>query len=298
MGKWVILIGNQQFGMQMIKEMRFDNAVRISEYGEKQMDVTYANGQISFGFDWDGSIRADYSPQELERLPFREPNMALLRYSDAGLLRSVIGAETFPKEALIDCDGVNLGLEQVVGTDRVLNAHGALDKERLSSIKLLRESGWDVARQMDLERIYAEHEERYRAYHRECDVPQVLLKDLFPAAREIVETLEGICIKNQHPELGLGAGSYAIEFGFFEYDISNAEELREMCLRAKERVVFIGLGYDIIGDWLVSERGAIYFWNDFSGRLHYMSDNIYDFLKCGIYRLRDREGVCIFDDEP
>ena len=62
----------------------------------------------------------------------------------------------------------------------------------------------------------------------------------------------------------------------------------------KHKVLFIGIGYDIIGDWLVDESGAIYFWNKLQNKLHRVSQNIYDFLEQDIYKLIDMAGISIF----
>ena len=47
----------------------------------------------------------------------------------------------------------------------------------------------------------------------------------------------------------------------------------------QERLLFIGIGYDIIGDWLIAESERIYFFNKMSDRLHLISKNIYEFFK-------------------
>ncbi|MCX4378168.1 MAG: hypothetical protein OSJ61_18655, partial [Lachnospiraceae bacterium] len=65
--------------------------------------------------------------------------------------------------------------------------------------------------------------------------------------------------------------------------------------QAGESLLFIGIGYNIIGDWLISESGKIYFYNKFFRRLHIMSNNIYDFLKQDIYKITDIYGTNILE---
>lgn len=47
-----------------------------------------------------------------------------------------------------------------------------------------------------------------------------------------------------------------IDFDFFNYDVSIRPELEAVWSRIGKRAVYIGIGFDIIGDWLVDERGA------------------------------------------
>ena len=51
--------------------------------------------------------------------------------------------------------------------------------------------------------------------------------------------------------------------------------------------MYIGIGFDIIGDWLVDENGALYFQNNIRDTLTAFSQNIYDFLEKDIYRCGD-----------
>ncbi len=44
-----------------------------------------------------------------------------MKYSSAELLEKIIGSEEFPKDILIDCGGVNLGLEKIVDKSRLIN---------------------------------------------------------------------------------------------------------------------------------------------------------------------------------
>lgn len=43
----------------------------------------------------------------------------MLRYSGIEVLKRVVGAQDFPGDCLIDCDGVPLGLEAVISAERL-----------------------------------------------------------------------------------------------------------------------------------------------------------------------------------
>lgn len=150
-----------------------------------------------------------------------------------------------------------------------------LDIERLSRIPLLIQKNWDFTHKLDIEKCYVD-----------CInfSPQVPIEEVFPAARDIIEGLNGFAVENPHSELGLGASCNIIEFDFFEYDSSIFNELQAIQKRLGKKVLFIGIGYDILGDWLVDEDGAIYFLNKIREHLHFISENIYCFLEWDIFR--------------
>lgn len=163
-----------------------------------------------------------------------------------------------------------------------------LDRSWLSSIQLLIQNGWTQAHRVDIEKRYLQLKSGHHA--------QVAIEEIFPAARDIIEALDGIVIKNLHPRFGPYNACNTIEFDFFEYDVSNFSELWEIQSQLEKRVLFIGIGYGIIGDWLVDEAGFIYFRDIIRGRLHLVSTNIYQFLEQDIYKLTDIDGNSIFSE--
>lgn len=121
MAKWVILIGGPGFGLDALKAMDFPGSTGFRDYGEKQFDVLFEDGCVYFLGDFDGLIRGDYPPETLAALPFEEPQFVLMQYSAQALLEWIVSAEDFPRDVLIDCDGVDLGLERFVGSARLLD---------------------------------------------------------------------------------------------------------------------------------------------------------------------------------
>ncbi len=118
MGQWVILIGNAGFGLDAVKSMTFEGKTDVRQYGDYQLDVLFQEGYVSFQFDYYGT---DYPPEELKALPYDEPQFVILQYSDKALMERVIAAKDFPKDVLIDCDGVDLGLERIFDKSRLRN---------------------------------------------------------------------------------------------------------------------------------------------------------------------------------
>ena len=173
-----------------------------------------------------------------------------------------------------------------------------LDIKRLSKNELLIQSGWKPDHKVNIKEIYAkiEYEYDHRTDKKSYVLPQMPIYQLFPKAFEVIEVLEGISIKNVHPALGLGEDSFTIEFSYFDYDTSNTSELEEISSKIGKKVLFIGIGYDIIGDWLIDDEGIIYFRDSIRKHLHPFSLNIYDFLEKDIYNLTDLNGEYIFCD--
>lgn len=146
-----------------------------------------------------------------------------------------------------------------------------LDLKRLSKNELLIQNGWKAEQRVNIREN----------------------QQIFSKAFDVIEALDGTTIKNLHPELGLGEDTFVIEFDYFNYDISNNDELEEISSKIGKPVLFIGIGYDIIGDWLIDEEGIIYFRNKIKNHLHPFSLNIYDFLEKDIYKLTDLNGEYI-----
>lgn len=121
MGKWVIFIGNEKFSPEIIKGMTFEGSTDTRDYGERQFDVLFNEDHVSFQFDYDGMIMGDYPPEFIKSLPFDNPRFVLARYSEQSLLERIISSKDFPKDVLIDCDGVDLGLERLVDKSRLLD---------------------------------------------------------------------------------------------------------------------------------------------------------------------------------
>ncbi len=154
-----------------------------------------------------------------------------------------------------------------------------LDYKRLEANKLLVNSGWS--------RPHKNHWQG-RLAHLEPRFPfQVPADEIFESARDIIDALDGIQIRNQCAGLGLGSSCSVIDFDFFNYDASIRPELEAVWGRIGKRAVYIGIGFDIIGDWLVDENGALYFQNNIRDTLTAFSQNIYDFLEKDIYRCGD-----------
>ena len=44
----------------------------------------------------------------------------MLKYNNVAILRKIISGKEFPSDVIIDCDGVDLGLEEVFDKSRII----------------------------------------------------------------------------------------------------------------------------------------------------------------------------------
>lgn len=110
MGKWVILIGDKDFTLSQFDHMTFSGNIGISRL-EDSLTVKYEDGSACFLADEKGLIISDYDLEEIKQLPFDEPVMVMLQYSNVDVLKRIIDYNDFPNNCLIDCDGVSLGID-------------------------------------------------------------------------------------------------------------------------------------------------------------------------------------------
>lgn len=119
MGMWVILIGDGNNTINRYENMEFSGSKKIIKTVH-QIDIIYGNDYAQFMDDNDQLIINDYEQSELETLPFNNIKMIMLKYSDIGVLKKIVSAEDFPKDVIIDCNGVNLGLDNIIDRKRLL----------------------------------------------------------------------------------------------------------------------------------------------------------------------------------
>lgn len=119
MGMWVILIGDSDNTIDRYENMIFSGMKKIIKTAH-QIDIFYENDYAQFLEDNEKLIISDYDQTELEKLPFGNIKMIMLKYSDIDILKKIVSADDFPKDIIIDCDGVDLGLDNIIDRKRLL----------------------------------------------------------------------------------------------------------------------------------------------------------------------------------
>lgn len=120
MGKWVILIGDKSFSLNSFSDMKFYGKKEL-KIGKHYIQVIYKSDYVIFDEDYNLLIRNDYEKEELNSLPFADAKMIMLTYSNIDILKNIICEEAFPKDIIIDCDGVDLGLDTIINKSRLIN---------------------------------------------------------------------------------------------------------------------------------------------------------------------------------
>ena len=120
MGKWVILIGDKSFSLNSFSDMKFYGKTDLKR-GEHYIQALYENDYVTFDEDYNLLIRNDYETKELNNLPYTDAKMIMLTYSNIDIMKNIICEEAFPKDIIIDCDGVDLGLDTIIEKSRLMN---------------------------------------------------------------------------------------------------------------------------------------------------------------------------------
>lgn len=116
MGMWVILIGDSNLTINRFQDMKFIGNKEIIKT-EHSIDVIYENGYAHFYDDTGNYIIGDYTQSEIEKFPFSDVRMIMLKYSDIQILKKIIGEDDFPDDIIIDYDGENIRLNDILGRE-------------------------------------------------------------------------------------------------------------------------------------------------------------------------------------
>lgn len=118
MGMWVILIGDSNLTIDRFLDMKFiGNKEKIKT--EHSIDVIYETGYAQFNDDTGNYIIGDYTQSEIEKFPFRDVRMIMLKCSDMQLLKKVIDEDDFPDDVIVDYDRGNIGLDDIFGPEQL-----------------------------------------------------------------------------------------------------------------------------------------------------------------------------------
>lgn len=124
--QWVFLIGDDKLSLERFSKMKFTGSEKVSRNAQ-QLEIVFGEKDYLIFCEAEPmeDSKGDFEKGEYEELlallPFDEPKWIMLKYKDIGTLKRVIGDESFPEDIIIDCDGVDLGLEEVIDKDRIIS---------------------------------------------------------------------------------------------------------------------------------------------------------------------------------
>lgn len=123
--QWVFLIGDDSFTLNRFSKMHFKDSKKIILNGE-QLEIRYdTNDYAIFYKELNvNDMKCDFDALEfeeyLQKLPFDDPRWIMLKYNNVSILRKIVSEKDFPTDVIIDCDGVDLRLEEVFDKSRII----------------------------------------------------------------------------------------------------------------------------------------------------------------------------------
>lgn len=106
--KWVILIGDNGFEINTLREIEFPKSKKVIDRDPQCFTVEYEHGYVCF--ERDDDIIQDYDEKELHNIPFTTPHFIVMRYSMEQLMINILKLDDFPKDILIDDDNIKWGI--------------------------------------------------------------------------------------------------------------------------------------------------------------------------------------------
>lgn len=123
--QWVFIIGDDSFTLNSFSKMQFNDSKKIL-INDNQIEIQFDNNDYAIFYKENNSddMKSDFEPSEfeeyLQKLPFDDPRWIMLKYNNISILRKIVSEKEFPTDVLIDCDGVDLGLEEVFDESRII----------------------------------------------------------------------------------------------------------------------------------------------------------------------------------
>lgn len=105
--KWIILIGDENFDLNTIKDVEHDNCTAC--YDVEKIKNRYC---VEFDKDYifyDYITDTDEFAEVLNQIPFRNPHFVMMTYKDEKRVLHILGQENFPKNIYVDNDYGRIG---------------------------------------------------------------------------------------------------------------------------------------------------------------------------------------------
>ena len=121
--QWVFIIGDSSVSTDSFSDMEFCGSVRKIR-DKDWLEIGYADKEYAVFEEYTADMKAEFEPLGFERylrqIPFAEPKWFMLRYSSIEILKRIIGEKDFPANVMIDCDGTDLGLGEIIDESRII----------------------------------------------------------------------------------------------------------------------------------------------------------------------------------
>jgi beta-glucanase (GH16 family) len=102
--QWIVLIGDENFNLSSIKSIIHNDAVQ--SYGVTEISGRYCFdfGKDHIFYDFSNDIINDYTPEELLKIPFKNPMFIMMVYTSEERMRKVLQQKNYLNNIYIDND--------------------------------------------------------------------------------------------------------------------------------------------------------------------------------------------------
>lgn len=115
--KWILLIGDEKFSLDKIKAFKHPNSINCYDVAEikNRYCVDFGTDHIFYDYDETGIIYMDFEKEDLDKIPFKKPNVITMTYTSEERLKNILQEKNFPKGILVDNDyGLLIPIEKFV----------------------------------------------------------------------------------------------------------------------------------------------------------------------------------------
>ena len=102
--QWIVLIGNESLSLNSIKNLKHNGSIReydVPEFGDRYC-IEFDTDHIFYDYEEGENATIDYSPLELEQIPFSTIHTLTMVYQSEARMKKIIKQENFLKDVYID----------------------------------------------------------------------------------------------------------------------------------------------------------------------------------------------------
>jgi len=113
--KWILLIGDENFSLDIIKAINHKDCIRCCDVDENRFLVDFGTDHIFYDYDVTQTTLMEYEKDELEKIPFKNPRIIIMTYTSEERLKDILKQNDFPKGIYVDNDfGLIVPLEEFI----------------------------------------------------------------------------------------------------------------------------------------------------------------------------------------
>jgi len=114
--KWLLLIGDEDFNLDVIKSINHPNSIRcyVTEIKNRYC-VDFGTDHIFYDYVEKETVLMDYEKNDLEKIPFKNPHFIIMTYTSEERLKNILKQNIFPKGIYVDNDfGLIVPIEEYI----------------------------------------------------------------------------------------------------------------------------------------------------------------------------------------